>query len=121
MDKTEEKKSSRKKEKFSVGLDITLDDRLDLLDIRTHEILSKLEGMDKHYEHAYASMTDNIDDIRQAVRDREDSADDRIREIERLVNKVHHQLMHLRNICYEKYTIFFTMLFFRQFIFLFIS
>eukprot|EP00596_Hydrurales_sp_CCMP1899_P007064 CAMPEP_0119038746 /NCGR_PEP_ID=MMETSP1177-20130426/7849_1 /TAXON_ID=2985 /ORGANISM="Ochromonas sp, Strain CCMP1899" /LENGTH=382 /DNA_ID=CAMNT_0007001727 /DNA_START=180 /DNA_END=1329 /DNA_ORIENTATION=- len=87
MDQTEEKKRTIKADKFQIAPDINLDDRLDLLDVKTNEVLRRLEWMDKHYEHSYVSMADNIDDIREVVKEKEDISDIRLKEIESLVRQ----------------------------------
>jgi mannose-binding lectin 2 len=65
----------------------TPEDRMIRLETAMNKILNKIEFMDHHYEHHFATNSDHIDHVKAKLDNRENSAESRIEELESLIHK----------------------------------
>jgi mannose-binding lectin 2 len=66
---------------------MTPEDRMIRLETAMNKILNKIEFMDHHYEHHFATNSDHIDHVKAKLDARENSAESRIEELEDVIKK----------------------------------
>ena len=62
-------------------------ERLSRLEVAMNNVLNKLEFLDHHFEHHFATLQDNVDAVKSKVDKREHQSEDRIKELEDLMKK----------------------------------